>query len=185
MLKIGITGGIGSGKTTVAAIFELLGVPVYYCDSRAKQLMQRSDIQQCVMELFGTLSREKIARVVFADSAKLNALNDIIHPAVNQDFREWSECQNSRYVLQETAILIESGAHLHVDKIIVVDAPLPLRIERVMRRDGVAREAALQRIAAQISSEERLKYAHFTIIADDHHLLLPQVIKINEQLWNA
>lgn len=182
MLKVGLTGGIGSGKTTVAAIFELLGVPVYYCDDRAKHLMQRGDIKKRVMELFGTLSRAVIAREVFADSTKLNALNTVIHPAVNQDFEEWAECQNSRYVLQETAILIESGAHLHVDKIIVVDAPLQLRIERVMRRDGVPREAALQRIAVQMSSDERLEYANYTIIADDCHLLLPQVIKINDTL---
>lgn len=190
MLKVGLTGGIGSGKSTVATIFEMLGVPVYYSDQRAKELMVSDKIRPNIISAFGheaydakgKLERTYLAREVFNDSTKLETLNSIVHPAVEADFREWASAQTTESVIQEAAILIESGAYRDMDCIIVVQAPIETRIERVIKRDGATRSDVERRINAQMSDCERVLFADFTITADGIQLLLPQIVKIKEKL---
>lgn len=190
MLKVGLTGGIGSGKSTVAAVFEMLGVPVYYSDQHAKSLMISDKIRELIVAEFGEqsydrcgkLNRVFLAKTVFSDSEKLRRLNSIVHPVVAADFLEWASRQQSEIVLQEAAILIESGAYRDMDCIIVVEAPLETRIQRVIKRDGVSFDDVKHRIDAQMSDEKRLSYADFTIIADSTQLLLPQIVRIKEKL---
>lgn len=190
MLKVGLTGGIGSGKSTVAAVFEKLGIPVYYSDTRAKELMCSHDLRSAITNAFteqvynddGSLNREVMAKAVFGYPERLALLNSIVHPAVENDFLNWAASQNAPYVIQEAAILIESRAYRRMDEIIVVTAPLETRVERVIRRDGTNREDVQRRIMAQISDSERAKYANHTIIADENKMILPQIIKIDNKL---
>lgn len=190
MLKVGLTGGIGSGKSTVAAVFEKLGVPVYYSDARAKELMCSDILRTQIVEVFseqvynedGMLNRAVMAEQVFGHPERLAQLNAIVHPAVERDFLSWASAQDAPYVIQEAAILIESGAHRQMDQIVVVKAPLETRIKRVVKRDGASEEQVLHRIKAQILEEEREKYANYTILADGKEMLLPQIIKIDSEL---
>lgn len=190
MLTIGLTGGIGSGKTTVANIFEQLGTPVYYSDTKAKQIMLSPKITQQIKEYFGAgsynengeLERDYLAREVFSDSTKLKKLNSMVHPAVQQDFEQWRTEQHTPFVIIESAILIESGIYKLVDEIVVVTAPQWLRIERVSRRDTLSQDSVKRRIAAQMSDQERMKYANYEIIADESELLLPQILRIEREI---
>src|SRR5690606_19461329 len=142
-MKVGITGGIGSGKSTVSSIFELLGIPVYYADIEAKRLMiNNHTIRGKIVELFGTesyrngeLNRKHIAAIAFKDSSVLEKLNATVHPVVIDDYKQWVKRQNSQYTLKEAALLFESGSYLESDFNILVSSPLELRIERVMKRD--------------------------------------------------
>ncbi len=191
-LKVGITGGIGSGKTTVCKIFESLGIPVYYADDRAKLLMvENQAVRSKIIALFGTeaylpdgkLNRQFIASIVFQDKKKLEKLNAIVHPAVLQDGKQWHTAQTGApYSLKEAALLIESGSHKALDKLIVVTAPPELRIQRVMERDGVPREAVEARISKQLPEEEKLKLADFVIENDGTKMLTTQVLKIHRLL---
>lgn len=190
MYKVGLTGGIGSGKSTVAQVFEMLGIPVFYSDFRAKELMLREDIARQVIAEFGSesytsdgqLAREVIARAAFSNPEKLQKLNSIVHPALGREFLVWAEQQVSPYVIEEAAILIESGAYLQMDQIVVVDAPLETRIQRVINRDGHSRESVEARIAAQIPTSELITYANFTITANDKLPLLPQIVAIDSEI---
>jgi dephospho-CoA kinase len=190
-LKIGITGGIGSGKTTVCKIFETLGIPVYYADERAKSLMTNDlELIKNIKILFGAtayengiLNRSHIAQIAFSDPQKLGQLNALVHPAVLRDGEIWQEAQgNVPYTLKEAALLFESGSYKQLDKIIVVTAPLEERIERVMQRDQVFREEVEVRIAKQMSEEEKIKRADFIIKNDNAHPLIPQVLAIHKEL---
>lgn len=190
MYKIGLTGGIGSGKSTAARLFEKIGVPVYYSDLRAKELMLTKEVsdriraefgEECY-DLSGALQREYLSRMVFSDPRKLALLNSIVHPAVAADFRVWASGQSSGYVIQEAAILIESGACRDVDEIIVVTAPEELRVERVMKRDGSSQEDIRRRVSAQMTDLQRAKYADYTIIADESQLIMPQILKIDSEI---
>jgi dephospho-CoA kinase len=174
MLKVGITGGIGSGKTTVCKIFESLGVPVYYADDRAKWLTENDpDIVAAIKSLFtddifknGRLDRKKVSSIVFSDKNKLQQLNAIVHPAVFKDAEQWQYEQSGKYVpytLKEAALLFESGSYKELDKIILVSAPLQLRIERVMQRDSISEEEVLNRINHQMPENEKRKMADFII----------------------
>ena len=174
MLKVGITGGIGSGKTTVCKIFESLGVPVYYADDRAKWLTENDpDIVAAIKSLFtddifkdGRLDRKKVSSIVFSDKNKLQQLNAIIHPAVFKDAERWQKEQSEKnipYSLKEAALLFESGSYKELDKIILVSAPLQLRIERVMQRDSTSEEEVLNRINHQMPENEKEKMADFII----------------------
>jgi dephospho-CoA kinase len=174
MLKVGITGGIGSGKTTVCKIFESLGVPVYYADDRAKWLTENDpDIVAAIKSLFtddifkdGRLDRKKVSSIVFSDKNKLQQLNAIIHPAVFKDAEHWQKEQSEKnipYSLKEAALLFESGSYKELDKIILVSAPLQLRIERVMQRDSTSEEEVLNRINHQMPENEKGKMADFII----------------------
>lgn len=193
-LKIGITGGIGSGKTTVCKIFETLGIPVYYADDRAKALyLENPDLKQGVIQLFGVdayfsdgqLNRKLISDAAFQSPDLLKKLNALVHPAVLKDGNDWHAAQvNVPYTLKEAALLFESNSHQFLDKIITVYAPKELRIERVILRGGgsMTREDVEARMAKQMSDEEKKDRANFVIINDGNHALIPQVLDIHHKI---
>ena len=172
MYKIGITGGIGSGKSTVCSLFAERGIAVYDSDSRAKQLMTESaKLRQQLIEAFGeecyadgALNRAYLAKQVFGNAEALSRLNAIVHPAVRADFRTWAEQQSGAYVILESAILFEAGFESEVDTTLAVMAPLEERIRRTMARDGVDRESVLERIAHQMSDDELHSKAKRTLV---------------------
>jgi dephospho-CoA kinase len=189
-LQIGITGGIGSGKSIVCRIFQSLGVPVYDADSRAKSLMTTDGILMSeIKKEFGVLSfrqdgsvdREYLAKTVFEDQEKLGRLNKLIHPRVAQDFERWVREQKSVYILKEAALLIEAKSYKALDKIIVVFAPEALRMERVLKRDSNRTKQQVQDIMEnQMGEEEKLKFADFRIVNDESSLVIPQVLKLHQ-----
>lgn len=172
MFRIGVTGGIGSGKSTVCRMLEESGAAVYDSDSRAKHLMNSdAELRQQLVAEFGSrtfrdgvLDRKYLASVVFSDADRLHKLNEIVHPAVRRDFREWcGENADKPYLVLESAILFEAGFENEVDKTLAVVTPLPLRIERVCSRDGATREEVERRIAQQMSDDELSARADYTI----------------------
>lgn len=188
MLTVGITGGIGSGKTTVCKIFKTLQVPIYYADERAKWLLNNDEkIINSVKNLLGIeayingqLNRTYIADKVFNNKELLDSYNEIVHPAVAYDTLEWmQQYVYSKYVIKEAALLVETGLYLTLDKLIVVIAPTELRIERVMQRDHTTRDAVEARINNQLSEEEKIKVADFVVINDGSISLIDQVLKIH------
>lgn len=189
-LIVGITGGIGSGKSTVCLIFELFNIPVYNSDEKAKFLMNSSpNLMQNIQANFGiemyvngTLDRSKLAAKVFSNPDALIQLNALVHPAVGRDFDEWQDQFDNTILLKEAAILIESGAHKKCDKIIVVDAPDELRLERVMARDQVSEKSVKDRMNRQLDREDRLKFADYIIDNSGAELIIPQVQKIISDL---
>lgn len=193
MKRIGITGGIGSGKSAVCKIFERLGVAVYYADERAKALMTNApELREGILSLFGEqaygaegLNRAYIAKRAFADNELLKSLNALVHPAVGRDFEDWSRAQKGNYILKEAALLVETGSYLELDGLIVVSAPEELRIERVMSRDGVDREAVLARIRKQLPESEKLALADHTIVNDGSRSLIRQVLQLDDLLSAA
>jgi dephospho-CoA kinase len=194
MFKVGITGGIGSGKSVVCHILEKLGVPVYSADKEARNLMNTdSELKEGILKIFGDqtygkngLDRLFLAGAVFGDSAKLSKLNGLVHPAVRKDFNRWVTLQTgSSYVVEEAAILFESGAGMEMDLSVVVYAPEELRINRVMERDQVEREAVLKRMRHQLSEEEKVKIADHIIYNDETQMLLPQVIEMHRKILNS
>jgi len=193
-IKVGITGGIGTGKSFVSKIFKTLGVPFYDADREAKLIMNKSaQVREALIEAFGrdtyfedgSLNRPYLSAQVFADSDKLALLNSIVHPAVIQDSVDWSNRQNAPYILKEAALLYESGSYKNLDYTILVTAPEELRIQRVMQRDKVSREEVLQRMAKQMPEEEKLQYADFLIHNDGKIPLLPQVLAVHNALIHA
>jgi len=192
MLKVGITGGIGSGKTTVARVFEQSGVPVYHADFWAKEIMNTDPlVKQRLKELFGNdiydlsgkADRKKIAELVFKDKNKLNELNAVIHPAVWLHGENWlKQYKDKPYILKEAAILFESGGNKDMDKVIMVAAPREIRIERVMKRDHVTREEVEARMANQWDDEKKTALSDFVIINDGKMLVIPQVLEIHRKL---
>jgi dephospho-CoA kinase len=197
MIKVGITGGIGSGKTTVCDVFERLGVPVYYADKQAKYLMQTDKaLRASIRQLFGdeafdtenSLNRAYIAGIVFKDDEKLLALNALVHPAVKADYDSWNAIlakKNYPYSLKEAALLVESGSYKDLDKLIVVSAPLEDRIKRVMARDNITEAQVKARIDAQLPESEKVKLANFVIENNLIMELVPQVSKIHLSLLSA
>jgi dephospho-CoA kinase len=182
MKKIGLTGGIGCGKSVVARLFEVMGFPVYDSDWHAKQLMQSDHLlREDLMSEFGTsifingvLNRQHLAALVFEAPDRLKILNQLVHPAVKTDFLEWEEKQHSSLVFLESAILFESQFSLLMDSIVVVVAPLELRIERVVQRDGVTKEAVLRRMANQWPEEKIISMSDYVIVNDDKHSVISQ-----------
>jgi len=189
-MRAGITGGIGSGKSTVCRVFELLGIPVYYADAEAKKLLDTLPIRSALLENFGKelldgeqVNRKKLAALVFNDPAKLALFNSIVHPAVKKHFLDWCDAHSDApYVLKEAAILFESEAYKQVEKVITVTAPAEVRMARVMKRDGATREDVEKRIASQLSDEEKIKRSDFVLLNDEEQLLIPQIIRIHEAL---
>lgn len=191
MKKIGLTGGIGSGKSTVARIFEVMGIPVYYADDRAKQLMAEDpELKAGIIALFGAeaysrneLNRAHIADLAFSDPSLLKKLEALVHPAVLADGERWHNAQQGvPYTVKEAALLFESGSYKALDKIIVVTAPLELRIGRVMRRDQIFRESVEARIGRQMLEEEKVKLSDFIIVNDGSQSLIRQVWEIHHQI---
>ena len=191
MFKLGVTGGIGSGKTLVCQIFEKLGVAVYDADSAARALMNsHGELKKAIVRMFGEeaygekgLNRSYLAGIVFGDGKKLKALNQLVHPLVRTDFLRWAELQEtSPYVVEEAAILFESGAYKFMDQSVLVYAPEELRIKRVMERDGIGREQVQIRMAQQMAEEEKLKMADHVLTNDGTRMLLPQVIELHTKL---
>lgn len=191
MLKIGITGGIGSGKSTVCLFFKQLGVPVYSADEKAKKLidinrnLQNSIIREFGKEAFsdGKYNRSYIANLVFRDPSQLKKLNQLIHPAVTNDFNSWVKKHSDKvYILHEAAILFESDTAKYMDKSILVDAPEDLRIQRIINRDKTDRASVLKRMKNQWPTDKIRPMADWVIQNDQKTLVLPQVLRIHEQL---
>lgn len=190
MRIIGITGGIGSGKTTVCGIFAELGVPIYFADERAKAVMvEDAELMLAITEAFGeqtysdgALNRPFLAQQVFSSEEKLAKLNSLVHPAVARDFIDWTAQQSGHpYVIKEAAILFESGAHKAVNETILVTAPEQMRIQRVMQRDAANEFAVRQRMAHQWTDEQKAEMANHIIVNDGHRLLIPQVLELHRK----
>ena len=190
MIKIGLTGGIGSGKSTVARIFGVLGIPVYNADDAAKRVMQEdSEVRANVIRHFGAesytaeglLNRSFIASQVFSNKEKLELLNSITHPATIADSEKWMKQQTTAYAVKEAALLFESGSAGSLDYIIGVYAPAALRIHRTMKRDQVSREEVQQRMNRQIDENMKMKLCDFVVVNDEQQLLVPQVVQLHQR----
>jgi dephospho-CoA kinase len=189
MLKIGLTGGIGSGKSIVARVFETLGIPVYYADDAAKRLMSTDEnLKESIIKNFGEecyksgqLDRKQLASIVFNNKEKLKLLNSLIHPATIADANEWMKKQKSAYIMKEAALLFESGADKNLDYVIGVLSPADLRIKRVMQRDGLTEKEVMQRIDQQMDEKEKMKRCDFIITNDEKQLVLPQILELDKK----
>lgn len=194
VLKVGITGGIGSGKSTVCRIFHLLGIPVYSADDRAKWLMEYDSVLKSKIEeefgqeaytQEGTLNRKYLADQVFSDPEKVKKINSLVHPAVGLDFDNWVKEQNTPYVLKEAALLFETGSASQLDKLINVSSPLKVRVARVLMRDPHRSEAQINSIIdQQMPDEKKNELADFVIKNAENKLLIPQVLEIHQKLLN-
>jgi dephospho-CoA kinase len=191
MLRVGLTGNIGSGKTVVSQIFSKLGVPVFHADFEARKLFDQEETRERIRELFGIdvfsnsgeILRPKLAELVFNDQSLLYQLNSIIHPAVRQQYQHWClQFREVHYTLYEAAILFESGHYLEMDKVICVTAPEELRISRVMERDHVTREDVQKRISNQWTEERKVALADFVIRNDGSELLIEQVMEAHRRI---
>lgn len=195
MLKVGITGNIGSGKTTVSRIFEVLGIPVFYADTAAKDVMVKDEILiVAIKDAFGdasyfddgSLNRKHIANIVFNDEKELAVLNSIVHPAVFRAFDNWVKQYNhAPYVLKEAALLFESDSYKMCDKTIMVTAPLQMRIQRVTARDGMSEAEMMSRESKQFTEDKKVKLADFVIKNDNSELVIPQVLRLHEEFMNS
>ncbi len=190
MLKIGLTGGIGSGKSTVAAIFEVLGIPVYYADVKARQLMNEdTNLIAAIKAAFGEesysnrlLNKPYISSQIFSDTTKRDILNSIVHPSTIADATAWMNKQTTPYCVKEAALIFESHAEKKLDFIIGVTAPEETRIKRIINRDAITREQVEARIKSQMNEAAKIKKCDYVIINDDTHLLIPQVITLHHLL---
>ena len=190
MLRVGITGGIGSGKSTVSKIFEVLGIPVYYADDASKRLMNEDEtLKEKLRSIFGKetytdgqLNRAYLSSIVFNNPEKLSLLNSIIHPATIKDAEEWMLKQTTPYAIKEAALIFESGSQQYLDKVIGVYAPAAVRIHRVMQRDNVTREEVLSRMNKQIDEQMKMRLCDYVIMNDEQELLISQVIEIHKKI---
>lgn len=190
MKVIGLTGGIGSGKSTVARMFELLNVPVYYADLEAKRLMTDNvTLKLGITQLFGDkayvnnkLNRGYIAEVVFKDKTKLKALNALVHPEVRKDFLQWIDTQSAPYVIQENPLIFEKNDQELFDKVIIVTADKEVRIQRIIDRDGTSKDQILDRMANQLDDTEKTELADFVIYNESLENTKVQVSRIHQQL---
>jgi dephospho-CoA kinase len=189
MIKVGLTGGIGSGKTTVAKVFETLGIPVYYADDKAKNLMNTdSALKESIIQHFGNeaykdgeLDRKYLAAIVFNNKEKLELLNALTHPITMRDADEWIKQQTTPYTIKEAALLFESGAAGQLDFIIGVYAPQHIRVQRVVKRDKLPVEEVMKRISRQIDEEMKMKLCNYVITNNDQQLVIPQVIALDKK----
>lgn len=188
MIKVGITGGIGSGKSTVSNIFKVLGIPVFDADSAAKQLMQNDEsLKENLQNEFGKnvyvngqLNKKYLAEIVFKDTYKLEKLNAIVHPIAIEAGLQWAAKQTTAYIVKEAALLFEAGSGFNLDYIIGVFAPQNLRIKRVMDRDAISKEEVVARIDKQIDETIKMKLCDFVIVNDEQQMVIPQVLKLHE-----
>ena len=190
MIKVGLTGNIGSGKSTVARIFEILGVPVYHADKEAKKFLSSPEVKQELKKEFGKtifsgieIDRKKLAEIVFNNKKSLSFLNSLIHPRVRKDFEDWcSAYSKAPYVIQEAAILFESGFNTFFDKTIVVSCPEEIAVKRVMERDGIPEKEVVERMKNQWAQEQKKQLADFIIENDNKSFVTNQVLKIDKAL---
>jgi len=191
MLKVALTGNIGSGKTLICRFFEILGVPVFYADSEAKKLYENKNILLKVKQEFGeeiltsqgNLNKTLLAEKIFTNKENLKKINGIIHPEVFKIFEEWARNhRNKPYVIQEAAILFETGSYKRFNRTILVYAPEEILIERVMKRDGLSRQEVLNRLQNQMDQEHKKQLADYLILNDNSQLLIPQILKLHQQL---
>lgn len=191
MIKVGLTGNMGSGKSLVARVFQSLEVPVFYADIEAKKLLFDPEVIDKLQDLFGKevmlddyiVDRKKLAEIVFNDPHALAKLNNLIHPLLQKEFEHWCHLhKNQPYVIQEAAILFESGWDKYMDQIICVVAPEMLAIERAAKRDMISPEQVMSRLEHQWKQEEKARRSHFVLINDESRLLLPQILDIHKNL---
>lgn len=191
MIKVGITGGIGAGKTTVCEVFKQLGIPVFNADEAAKQAMHSNkEIIQGIKELLGNesysnngkLNRTFVAQKIFNDQTLLEQMNALVHPEVREMFKSWANEQKAPYVIQEAAIVFENHQEASFDYIVTVSAPYEVKLKRVMERDGVDRQKVIERMKNQLSDAYKTERSHFVIVNDETTLLLPQIIKIHQKI---
>lgn len=189
-LKVGLTGGIGSGKSTVAKIFDVLGVPIYYADNKARQLMnQDGSLKEKLIDVFGQeiysngqLNNTTLAKKVFNNPELLDKLNSIVHPAVIKDAEEWIQQQTAPYIIKEAALFFESGSDGGMDYIIGVYAPKDLRINRIIERDHISSSEIEKRMQRQIDEDIKMKLCDFVIINDEKSMIIPQVLELHKKL---
>lgn len=186
---IGLTGSIGSGKSTVAKVLLSMGFPVYFSDQKAKQFYWKTTVKEQVKELLGTevfsgsqIDLNALAKAAFADADTLLKLNQIIHPLVAKDFDEWIERQNASAVVQESALIFEAGVQDRFDSVVTVSAPEDLRIQRVMNRDQLSKDQVLNRLMHQWPDQKKTELADFVIVNDEKQLLVPQILQIISSL---
>jgi dephospho-CoA kinase len=190
MLKIGLTGGIGSGKSTIARVFGLLGIPVYYADDAAKRLMQEDPgLRAAIIRHFGEeaytnnqLNRAWLGAQVFGSAEKVKLLNSLVHPATIADAARWMSEQHSAYTLKEAALIFESGSEKELDYVIGVSAPEDIRIKRVMERDKTDADAIRKRMQNQMDEAEKMSRCDFVIVNDEQQLVIPQVLSLHREL---
>ncbi len=190
MIKVGLTGGIGSGKTTVARLFGFLGIPIYFADTEAKKLVHtHQELRSAIQRIFGddiyknnSLNTSKLAEIVFNDGAALAQLNALVHPVVRADFMQWAERQKAPYVIEESAILLETGLYKDFDCVISVIAPMNERISRILERDATTEEQIQARMAAQVNDVFRKEKSDYVLKNGKDDLLLPQVFHLDETI---
>jgi len=188
--RLGITGGIGSGKTTVCRIFKVLGVPIFVADTVAKELMHSDpairDVINAIAEkdLYpsGELDRKELARIIFNRPELLYRVNAVVHPAVLQMFDMWAGQSDAPYVIMEAAILFEAKADVHLDRIVTISAPVEERIARVMSRNDLSREEVIERINNQIEDDEREDQSYYVINNADNEMIIPEILKIHDDM---
>ena len=190
MKKLGVTGGIGSGKTTVCRVFKVLGIPVFVADDVAQKLMStHAEIREKIngiagKEMYGDgeLNRKELATLIFNHPDLLQKVNSVVHPAVLEDFRNWAEEQNSPYVIMEAAILFESHAEKLVDRVVSISAPIEERISRVMGRSELSRSQVIERINNQLEDAEREEKSYYVINNSDNEMIIPEILKIHDEM---
>lgn len=188
--KVGVTGGIGSGKSTVCRMFEVLGLPVFYADQRAIELIHSDAVLiSLYRNLFGkdiyqngVLDRKRVSEMIFNNQSLITEVQNAVHPAVRKDFNSWATQQKSDVVLMEGAVLFEGGGHLFLDDVILVTAPEEMRVNRVMLRDSVSREQVLSRMRNQWTDDKKISLSKYVITADNNELLIPQILDVYHQL---
>ncbi len=191
MIKVGLTGNIGSGKSLVSKAFEALNVPLFYADLEARKILNSPEMVRKIATVFGNevvlinneIDRAKLASIVFNAASELAKLNQLIHPQLKENFKIWvSEHQDAAYVIQEAAILFENNFNQMMDKVITVSAPLEIRLKRVIDRDKASRESVLARMNNQWPDGKKEELSHFVINNDGSEMLLPQILKIHQEL---
>jgi len=190
VLKIGLTGGLGSGKSTIAKIFEVLGIPVYYADTEAKRIMNEDpQLKATIIKHFGSesyiqnqLNRTYLSSIVFNNKEKLSLLNSLVHPATIRDSKNWIDKQTTTYAIKEAALIFESGTQEYLDYVIGVSAPEQLRIQRAMLRDQLSRDQVLQRMSKQIEEVIKMHLCDFVIYNDELKPVIPQVLELHKKL---